>query len=237
VFAGFAMRKGQSKVTMIKDVVTVNGVQQTGSSSIAGLSFSNGGATVSYDSPDNCFSFFSTKNVLGAGVAPGYYHDMNLEMGSSLASSEGICGSVAGRANVDERDSLFSDAEANQLCTLCGLPSNCARRLSTERRLTDEMETTAETVCQEANMSYAGAFAKCQALENEPAYLNACIFDYCASNGDDAFVRSSAEAAARSKERTQNKTIVSTPENPVSSSSAMPVSFLLLCVAVAVFSS
>jgi len=226
VFVGFAMRKGQSKVTMIGDTVsvTVNGVEQTGTGSLAfeGLSVSNGGSSVSYSSPDDCFNFASTKNDLG-GVAPGYYQDMNLEIGGDLASSEGICGSQTGKINVDPSGSLFSSAEATPLCRLCGLADNCARRLSIGRRLTGDADPTPEEVCQTANISHALAASKCQALGSETAYYKGCIYDFCASDGNDAFVTGSVEASGRAKERAQNKTIVSTqttasPDAPVSSS-------------------
>jgi hypothetical protein len=210
VYAGFAVKSGQSTITMInyhvkKDAVAVSASTNT-------LTVLSGGDEVSYKSPDKCVSFRSKNNV--HSTSPGYYHNMNIEIAEHLASTDGVCGNPsAGRANINEADSLFSAAELDQLCTICGLQAHCLRRLSAGRRLPENevQPESLEEVCQKSNITYSTATDKCQGLASDAGFFEGCIYDYCATGGDDSMVQNAGAEMLEFKARAQNRTLVSGP--------------------------
>jgi hypothetical protein len=206
VFVGLALKIGADVVSLVKDELKINGiVHPNPSAAIPGLSFSGG--TLSYEEPGNeCFSFRggvtikTTANVWWKhlwNVAPFYFHDMNLEIGETLASNEGVCASRQ-VTNVPG-NGLFPPVDFSKLTSMCG-----TRRLS-GRRLTRTNNTVLKQICQEVDISLSVAHKKCQQLQGQEAFLEACMYDYCATGGIEQFVESAINVAQVAKERAAKK--------------------------------
>merc|ERR1711981_1071477 len=96
---------------------------------------------------------------------------------------------------------------------------NCIRRLG-GRRL--EMSApddwipanSAVDACKIANISYATAASKCQSLQGDAVFLEACIYDFCSSDGDESLVQNAVQSkqreVARSKRFSASVTAVTT---------------------------
>jgi hypothetical protein len=165
------------------------------------LSTQNNQRSVRYTSPDQCYRFVS--NMKPSSAAPGHYMNMNIDIASSLASTQGICGDSSGRSDqftsseihtsVDSSASLFTDAELTSLCSACQLGANCAaRRLAGEGQ---EENQSAEATCDLHKRSHATAKEKCKALEGNGKYFEGCVFDYC-TTGEEGFVEGAVAALA-----------------------------------------
>jgi len=126
---------------------------------------------------------------------------MNVNIADSAAASQGICGSVSGRQAVPRTDALFSSAELDGLCRICGV-SNCIRRLNGRHlemiRPSDWVPAaTAEDACKLSGISRDIAAERCEALRKDAVYFEACIYDYCASDGDESLVSNAVESKQR----------------------------------------
>jgi len=245
VFAGFAMKMGGTSVTIVGRNVSVNGALFTGSSHTVGLTVVGSPAqTIKLDSHDNCVHFETNKQPLPPSLNPGYYHNMNVNIADTIAALDGVCGTPQGRTPVQRRDALFSSSELDSLCQICGM-SNCIRRLDGRRlEMSQPVDwapvANAEEACRLSGISHSDASEKCQALSDDPVYLDACIYDYCASAGEESLVANAVESRKREVARAQiYKTSaalgVTTTESLSSAPTAAPVSMLAILVARAIF--
>lgn len=200
VFAGFALKVAGSTLSIVGKNVSVDGSLYTGTAHPMGLKVVGSPVrTISLDSHDNCVHFHTNKHQ--HSFSPGYYHNMNINVADSVVAFEGVCGSSSGRQPVQRNDSLFSDSELDSLCSMCGM-SNCVRRLG-GRRL--EMSApddwipanNAKEACTMAGISYDVAAEKCQKLQDDVAFFEACIYDFCASDGDEALVENAVDSKQR----------------------------------------
>merc|ERR1712061_542440 len=57
--------------------------------------------------------------------------------------------------------------------------------------------TNATDACRMSNISHAVAMKKCRMLEEDAYYFDACVYDYCASHGDDSLVTNAVESKQR----------------------------------------
>jgi len=200
VFVGFAMRIDGKQVNIVGDAIVVDGVNMTGNSQMLKASGVTGSLStlLQLSSGDSCVHFETTK-VEATGSSPGYYYNMNVDISSASVAYKGICGTVSGRQPVPHSDSLFFDTELDRLCHICGESQHCSRRLETSEVREDPAHETPspKEVCEVAQIAYTRAAEKCNALTNDVAFFEACIFDYCASDGDESFVQNAMDSKQR----------------------------------------
>lgn len=196
------MKFDGSNISVIGDTVTIDGVvvgasthstnvDLTGSPS-QGLRLRSKGQCV-----DLLVDHRATSHI------PGYFHNMNLRISDKVVEDEGVCGSTSGRHKVQRKHTLFNDQQLANLCQMCGM-SDCSSALG-NRRLAEGVHSiqapamTAEDACTKAGILLDVARDKCKALDDpeDTFFLEACVFDYCASNGDDALVANAMDAKRR----------------------------------------
>merc|ERR1712167_34613 len=90
---------------------------------------------------------------------------------------------------------------------MCGM-SNCIRRLGGRRLEMSAPDdwipaTSAREACKAASISYEAAASKCQALQSDTAFFEACIYDFCASDGDEALVKNAVDSKQREVARSK----------------------------------
>ena len=171
-------------MTIIGDKIYSRGALVSAGHSAKGISFC---------SEDN-FAYFNTR-LRKTRHSPGFYHNMKIMM--SNASEKGVCGAVSERKPVSHSDSLFMDSELEALCKMCGQSANCVPKAG-ELTLTVpggwKPPTGPEEACKGATppIPYNTAMEKCKHFKEDTrdvAHANqilfACIFDYCATGGDD----------------------------------------------------
>jgi len=206
VFAGFAMKVSGTIVSIVGQDVSVDGSLFSGISHPVGLQVTGSPASaITVDSPDNCIHFQTNRNAHPWN--PGYYHNMNVNIADTVAASDGVCGSPSGRQPLQRGDALFSSAELDSLCQICGV-NNCIRRLDGRRLEMSQPDdwapaASAEDACQLSGISYDVAAEKCQTLRDDLVYFKACIYDYCASDGDESLVSNAVESKQREVARAQ----------------------------------
>jgi hypothetical protein len=198
VFAGFAMKSGTETKTMIGGTTVT---RQNNNVVLA----QNNQRSVTYTSPDQCYRFVSNMNPSSA--IPGHYMNMNIDIASSLASQDGICGDSSGRGDqflsseihtgVDPTASLFTDAELASLCNACqlGTTSTCASRRLQSTGEGEEEPLTPEAACSSNGRNITVAAEKCKDLQGNDRYFEGCVFDYCVT-GEDGFVEGAVTALA-----------------------------------------
>lgn len=103
--------------------------------------------------------------------------------------------------------------------------SNCVRRLD-GRRL--EMSApddwipvaNASESCAVAGISHDAAAEKCQTLQEDTSFFEACIYDYCASDGDKALVENAIDSKQREVARSKSFPSATTTSTTVEPTSA-----------------
>ena len=129
VFAGFAMNVDGQRVTIVKDKVALDGepdkialdrqpfgLEVLGSPSAA--------RNVKVCSTDRKISFYTHVRRHRYSWA-GLMHNLQLQISSTEFTTDGVCGSNAGRKQVMLKDSLFSRPELESLCKICGSSRIC----------------------------------------------------------------------------------------------------------------
>lgn len=193
-------------VSIVDQNVSIDGSLFTGTSHDVGLKVTGSPAqAVRLDSKNNCVHFET--NNWAHPWNPGYYHNVNVNVADTIADSEGVCGSPSGRQPVLRKDALFSDSELDSLCQMCGM-SNCIRRLGGRRLEMSQPQdwipaANADEACKAAGIPLDVAAGKCQTLRKDTAFFHACMYDYCASDGDDALVKNAVDSKQREVERSQ----------------------------------
>jgi len=184
-FAGFAMNVGGTYVSIIGKSVSVGGVPYYGTNASLGVTISDNDETVKFVSPDKSVHFESTWKKIG--TPPGYLLNFKVYINQIDIAKEGICGSSSAKQPLTCNDALFNEVERASLTKLLGpAVSDC--------KVSQPKEVTPEKACTDAGISYATAVSKCQKLKNNAAFFKSCIFDYCASKGDDSMVDGANEA-------------------------------------------
>jgi len=190
-FAGFGLNIGGKLVTIIGKTVSIGGEPFTGSSSPLGLTIVNTHSerdTVKYVSPDKSVHFESTWKKLT--TPPGYLLNFKVYIDAPLIAKEGVCGSKDSKTPLLCNNGLFNKGELASLNAL--LPKGVS-----DCKVDQPKEATPEEACKAAGISYAAAVSKCSALKNDAAFFSSCIFDYCASKGDDSMVAGAVESQIR----------------------------------------
>lgn len=220
VFAGFAMRIGGTRVSIVGNNVSVDGQLFAGSSHPVGLKVMGSPTQkVSLDSKNNCVHFETNKYQHSWN--PGYYHNMNINIAESDVAYNGVCGSSSGRQPLQRTSALFSSSELDSLCQMCGM-TNCVRRLDGRRLEMSQPAdwvpaTNAEDACKLAGISQDVAAGKCQSISDDPTFFQACIYDYCASDGDEALVNNAIESKQREEARAEIFKASTSPSVPTTS--------------------
>jgi len=200
------------RVSMVGNKIAVDGIAVNDTSRPAGLDIVGSPvAEMSLSSEDECAHFYTMRNSLS--VSPGSMHNLNIEVASANASLEGVCGSISSRKPVQLSEALFTSPELAELYNMCPESPKVDRRL---HGLGRQMSTwvpwsSPNEACDLANIWYVTAAEKCKALETTATFYEACIYDYCGSGGDEAFVQN----ALASREREVARARVYSPASPV----------------------
>jgi len=195
-FAGFAMKIGTARVTIVSRNVTIDGSLFTGGSHPSGLQIFqtwDSRDTVTLNSADNClhlhFRWVKTE------VPPGYYHNLNIAMEFDKVAYEGLCASNTGQQTIQRDESLFGSAELDSLCSMAGI-EDCATFSEPPgwKPLAGPRDA-----CERAGIPYDDAVSKCGKLDSQSPHFSACIFDYCATDGDESMVTDAINAEQQDK--------------------------------------
>lgn len=179
VAAGFAFRVGSSVATVIE-----NNVRNT-----AGLSI-QGGNPRTITSADSCAQLWI--QTQGAGAAGrGYY--MNMEIKMDDPADTGNCDGRRQNYVTPQSEILFTSAELSPLCGTCRF--TCPGAL-VERTRDDPNAPppTAESICEEAGVSYDEADLACQRLSQQTVaggdsfHHESCIMDFCGSGANQQII-------------------------------------------------
>jgi len=190
VFAGFALKIDGKRMSIIGDTVSSGGANVSAGHSAKGISLC---------SDDNSV-YFNTR-LRKTKHSPGFYHNMKIMMASASVADKGVCGLQTERQPVQHDASLFSTSDLERLCTLCGQSANCVPKTGEQKIITPtpwSPPAGPQEACDGAvpKIPYATAMEKCKVFKedtkdvaNANRVLFACIYDYCATGGDDDAVQ------------------------------------------------
>lgn len=127
-------------------------------------------------SPNQCQSLWILKKPINGK----HYLDMEVRMSS--AANFGICGSGIVQKEVLPSKRLFNHSEMLHICNMCGVKNNC------EGFHSGTTDVDAARICSHNHVAWADAVGKCNHALVHQDFVKSCVFDYCATGGDDAAV-------------------------------------------------
>jgi hypothetical protein len=146
----------------------------------------NSKAGITVNSQDSCVNLW-LKNTPNNGR-----NHMMMDLKMLNPANRGSCADQNAVQPIEE-DILFTTQELYKLCNLCGFPDcNAQHPISPPAKQVSAQ--TGKKACSEMRISYETAAEQCLILSqhtvqgDEPFLQDACIFDYCLSNGDESFV-------------------------------------------------
>merc|ERR1712232_1371849 len=140
-------------------------------------------------------------NVWRTHKKPDYFH--NIAVGMTNPEGAGMCGKRPPHQYVANSDALFTADQLADLCSHCAVVSNRIPEICKPGGLpnpgvtADVPDTTGQEACASANppIALSVAQAKCQSV-GDAAMVEACIIDYCSSDGDDAVTENAKDEAS-----------------------------------------
>jgi hypothetical protein len=157
---------------VIQDTIAFNGNAIAATGEIYGGTYVTGSPTnVCLNSADGSASF----SLLRHGGSTNYHQQSTLYVaGSKFSQDVGVCSQLSSEGDNSEAvatsNSFFTQAETNKLNTIC--PEVGAAVPSATK--------TPQQVCTENSVSYQEAVTKCQNFNDNGAWRDACIVEYCA---------------------------------------------------------
>jgi hypothetical protein len=123
VFAGFALKIGTTRVTIIKKALSVNGsIVSQDYSSDSNFSFADFAQSLFHANGCNSCVRLAQYTTMFSGpfssVLPGYFQSVNIDIGIEDAKLDGLCGGSASDP-VNQGDVLFSEMELAGLNSIC----------------------------------------------------------------------------------------------------------------------
>lgn len=212
-FAGLAWKSGGRVVSVIGDVVAVDGQNISRAGVLldpsqpmpSGVDVTGSPSTgVLFQSADKCVSLRAVKKA-SVYAGGGYFLNQQVRIAEDFVGQVGVCGDLAAKSPVLPEHSLFTPDELVRLCQSCGL-QNCEPDYYTgypNPTVPISHVTVAgfEAACTQAGIEVAQAKDKCKSLEVlGVVYYEACMYDYCSSGGEDYMVEYAKQAQVNDEE-------------------------------------
>lgn len=217
VIAAIAVRASGSLVTIINGALAVDGIPVTGSTHPIGLSIDGGRVTL--NTKDACPTHLLAVRRT-ARESPFHFNNIAIDIPAENVSLDGVCGSVGGRGLLPVSESLFDSTELQQLYTICPSAQQSppvAHFLNSRRMSQRAPPATPQEACDLAGIPFENASSLCAEVQAHADYYGPCIYDYCASGADEAFI-----ANAVSTQQTEIQRSRLYPRAPASALPATP---------------
>lgn len=163
------MKVDGQRVTIVKDTVALDGTTNNVVSNrqpfgLEILGSPQAARNVKVCSKDGKVSFYTHVRKHRYSWA-GLMHNLRIQISNTVVSTEGVCGSRAGRSQVKYTDSLFYKAELESLCKICGNSRICQelKKVPVDVPETNTIDSvTPEKACKNAGLicKYVGALVR-----------------------------------------------------------------------------
>mmetsp|Transcript_77757 Transcript_77757/g.137820 ORF Transcript_77757/g.137820 Transcript_77757/m.137820 type:complete len:694 (+) Transcript_77757:91-2172(+) len=201
VFVAFAMKVGGHTITIVGSNVTINGSAFPGGKHASGLNVRTvyeENDKVEFDAPDNCIHC-KIKKIAHSAALSGYFQNFQMTIADEVASDKGICGTDSAGDPLPANKSLFTDFQLGYLCGMCGI-KDCESMTPPD----DWVPVNgSHEVCEKAGINISDAEQSCEALKNDESHFKACVFDYCASGGNEDVVNNAVETKQEEEEQAE----------------------------------
>jgi hypothetical protein len=190
-----AVKLGDTTVVMFNNTLHINGViVDTAPDGLDLTGSLQNSAGVNVNSANKCSRINVDTITKHRKHPPYFFHNVKVRMTSP--ANTGMCGHAAPHEYVATNASLFTRGQITEMCSHCtppGVPDICTSGISGGTAV--DPGITAREACEQANppIAYSDAETACQSTKFDGAdTVEACILDYCSSDGDKELVDNEA---------------------------------------------